>query len=298
MTFRDDVRVRRRTARAGGLVLLLALALVAGAAAPVPRAAALSDGAKECGACHNAENPGTITVDGETKPLAVDLDAYEVSLHGQLDCTGCHIGFQKGPHTAEQTEDWLQTAKLDACQNCHADQFAMYEGSFHGTLVFDEGSQDAPVCADCHTPHNIVAPDSLEFRRSIQDLCGRCHGGKSDTYLDSYHGKAFLLGKDNAATCIDCHGGHRILPESDPESLISDENRAATCAGCHPGANENFAGFLVHVDHTDPTDSFTVWIFWIAYVLLIAVVFTFGGVHTALYVYRGFKDGLYGRDQH
>jgi predicted CXXCH cytochrome family protein len=284
--------------RASGLVLTLLLALLLAVAAPTPAAAALSEGAQACGECHNAGNTGTIEVEGETRSLAVDLDAYAASMHGQLDCTACHLGFEKGPHSAEQTKDWLRTAKLEACRNCHADQFVMYEGSFHGTLVFDEDSTKAPMCADCHEPHDILDPDSLAFRQSTLDLCGRCHGGKSDTYLDSYHGKAFLLGKDDAATCTDCHGGHRILPASDPASTISDENRVKTCARCHPGANENFAGFLVHVDHTDPTDSFTVWLFWIAYVLLIAVVFTFGGIHTALYIYRGFKDGLYGRKQH
>ena len=299
MTPRHDVAPpRRASARVLGLVLLLFAALAVGAAAHAPRAAALSQNAQECGECHNAENPGTITVDGVAKPLAVDLDAYEASLHGQLDCTGCHIGFEKGPHSAEQTEGWLQTAKLKSCRNCHADQFVMYEDSFHGDLVFDEQSTDAPVCADCHAAHNIVAPKSLEFRRSTLVRCSECHGGKSETYLDSYHGKAFLLGKDDAATCPDCHGGHRILPASDPESTISDENRVATCAGCHPGANENFAGFMVHIDPKDPTDSFTVFLFWLAYVLLIAVVFTFGGVHTALYIYRGIKDGLYGRKRH
>jgi predicted CXXCH cytochrome family protein len=285
--------------RSVGLVLTLALALLLlAAAAPAPAAAALSPAAEECGQCHNAGNTGTVDVDGVTKSLAVDLDAYAASLHGQLDCTACHLGFKKGPHTAGQTEGWLQTAKLEACRNCHADQFSMYEGSFHGELAMGEDASGAPLCADCHTPHEIVAPDSVAFRTSTIDLCTRCHGEKSETYLDSYHGKAFLLGKEEAATCTDCHGGHKILPASDPESTISDENRVATCAACHPGANENFAEYMVHIDPKDPTDSFTVWLFWLAYVLLIAVVFTFGGVHTALYIYRGIKDGLYGRKHH
>jgi len=298
MSVRGETARRRATSVAGGAALGAALLLAALALFFTPPALALSENAQACAECHNAENPATITVQGEERPLAVDTAAYEVSLHGQLDCTACHIGFEPGQHTAKQTEGWLQTAKLEACRNCHADQFAMYEGSFHGTLVLDEDSKDAPVCADCHTPHDIVAPDSPEFRRGILDLCGNCHGGRSDTYLDSYHGKAFLLGKEETATCTDCHGGHKILPESDPASTISDENRLATCQTCHPEANENFAGFLVHVDPKDPTDNFWVFLFWLAYVLLIATVFTFGGVHTVMYIYRGIKDGLYGRKHH
>jgi hypothetical protein len=41
-----------------------------------------------------------------------------------------------------------------------------------------------------------------------------------------------------------------------------------------------------------------VWTFYAAYILLISVVFTFGFVHSGLYIYRGFKDGLYRRDHH
>ncbi len=289
---------RAATSVIRGVALCAALLLLAAALVAPPSAPALSPGAKECAVCHDAENPGTVTVEGEERSLAVDTAAYEVSLHGRLDCTACHIGFEPGKHTAKQTEGWLEAARLDACRNCHADVFVMYEGSFHGTLVFEEDSAKAPVCADCHTPHAIVDPQSLAFRRSILGLCGRCHGGRSDTYLDSYHGKAFLLGKQDTATCTDCHGGHKILPASDPGSMISDQNRVETCRSCHPEANGNFAGFLVHVDPRDPTDNFWVFLFWLAYVLLIATVFTFGGIHTVMYIYRGIKDGLYGRKNH
>lgn len=279
-------------------VALVAWAFFAASLTCAPPAAALSEGAQECAACHNSENTGTVVVEGERRSLAVDVAAYEVSPHGQLDCTACHHGFEAGPHTAAQTEGWLRTARVDACANCHADQSTMYEGSFHGTLALGEEDGAAPFCADCHVPHDIMPPDTLAFRRSSLDLCAGCHGGRSDSYLDSYHGKAFLLGKDDAATCIDCHGGHRILPASDPESPIADGNRVEMCAECHPEANANFAGFLVHVDPKDPTDSFWVFIFWLAYVLLIAAVFTFGGIHTVMYIYRGIKDGLYGRKRH
>jgi hypothetical protein len=88
------------------------------------------------------------------------------------------------------------------------------------------------------------------------------------TYLDSYHGKAYLLGSPETAVCSDCHGGHRILPASVPESTVSSENVVETCAGCHPGANENFADFRSHVNPQDPTSSWQIWFFWIAYVLL------------------------------
>lgn len=298
-------RPARRAASPGPTALLALLALLVAGALSVylagpgaPPAAALSAEAEKCGECHNPESTGTVEVAGETRSLAVDLEAYAASRHGQLDCTGCHVGFKPGPHDEAQTEGWQRMARLESCRSCHADVFLMYEGSFHGTLTFDAESGDTPVCADCHTPHNIVGPETLEFRRSIIDLCSRCHGGREQTYLDSYHGKAFVLGKTDTATCTDCHGGHRILQASDPESRVNQANLVATCGECHPGANGNFVRFMVHVNPRDPRDSFWVFLFWLAYVLLIAAVFTFGGVHTVLYIYRGIKDGLYGRRHH
>jgi len=254
----------------------------------------------DCFRCHGQQNvmDRTIDVAGRQKSIFVDRALYDASRHGKLACTSCHIGFKPGPHDAGQTQAWLITAKLTACDNCHADVFEMYRDSFHGNLVFGESNGKAPVCADCHVAHDITPPDSPAFRAAIDPLCARCHAEQLRTYLDSYHGKAYYLGDAQTAVCTDCHGGHRILPPSNPDSMVAEQNLVATCGQCHPGANKNFAGFMVHVDPQSPSSSFAVWTFYALYIMLIAVVFTFAFVHTALYIYRGIKDGLYRRDRH
>jgi len=279
-------------------------AAVLGFAGPAAAAATASDPLtaadnEACLRCHaSADADEMVDVDGEQESIGVDREVYGASRHGQLACTSCHIGFKPGVHTTEQTDGWVETAMIGACRDCHADIFQMYRSSLHGELVFGQSNGEAPVCADCHEAHNILPPDSAEFRAGIDDLCAECHEYELQTYLDSYHGKAFHLGEEKTAVCSDCHGGHKILPASDPESMVSEENLVATCAQCHPGANENFAGFLVHVDPQDPQSSLLVWVFYAAYIMLIAVVFTFGFVHSGLYIYRGFKDGLYKRKHH
>ncbi len=263
-----------------------------------------------CFECHGQKPvDGTITVDGEQVPAYIDVNGQKRSLyvdrahqgasrHGKLACISCHIGFNAGTHPESVTQDWLRTAKFTACGDCHGEEARMYQGSFHGALSFTDDRDKAPLCADCHEAHNILSPGTPEFRATQMAMCTRCHGGKEDTFLDSYHGKAYLLGDENAAVCTDCHGGHRILPASDPESSVSDANIVETCARCHPGANANFADFDVHVNPQDPRSSWLVWFFWMAYVMLIAVVFTFAAVHTSLYIYRGAKEGLYSRSHH
>ncbi len=254
----------------------------------------------ECFTCHGAEDAKAKTVDvkGTARSIYVDRSVFEASRHGRLACISCHLGFKPGPHDAAQTEDWVGTATVDACRDCHADVFSMYRGSFHGDLVFDQSSGEAPVCADCHDPHDIVPPESVEFRRQIDGMCAQCHEDARKTYLASYHGKAATLGDLDVPVCTDCHGGHRILAPSDPESLVYEGNLIETCGDCHPGANENFVQFLVHVNPRSPRSSFLVWTFYAAYIALITVVFSFGFVHSALYIYRGFKDGLYRRRHH
>ena len=270
----------------------------AGSAAAAPSATSGVNAATNdaCFSCHGVRGKTpSIVVGGRRVSTFVNRAVYEGSLHGDLACTSCHLGFQPGVHDASQTAGWLTEAKLTVCGYCHAGEFAMYRGSFHGTLVFGHDNGKAPMCADCHSPHDILATNTVAFRKSELELCGRCHPGAESSYLDGYHGKAFYLGRVNVATCSDCHGGHKILPASDPASTISRQHIVATCAKCHPGANRNFAGFLIHVDPRSPHSSIWVWSINVLYLILIAVVFTFGFVHSSLYIYRGIKDGLYSR---
>ncbi|HTX69513.1 MAG TPA: cytochrome c3 family protein [Thermoleophilia bacterium] len=267
-------------------------------------------GNEECFACHGVKPvDGSITVDGKEYPATIDVNGQQKSIyvdrsiqsnsrHGELACISCHIGFNAGEHPASVTEGWLKTAKFTACGNCHSEEMKMYASSFHGDLVLNKDSDKAPLCGDCHDAHNIVPPESAAFRAQEMQLCGRCHADAKKTYLNSYHGKAYLLGSTRTAVCSQCHGGHKILPASDPDSMVSRQHVVATCGQCHPGANKNFADFRAHVNPSDPRSSWQIWIFWIAYVLLITVVFTFAAVHTSLYIYRGFKDGLYSRPRH
>ena len=242
--------------------------------------------------------PATVDVNGQQKSIYVDEHHMADSPHGQLACVSCHIGFKADMHTDSVTNDWLTTAKLSACANCHSDVTQTYDSSIHGQLAAEDPSSNAPLCGDCHNAHNIVSPGTAEFHTAELAMCQRCHPNAAETYKDSYHGKAYLLGSGKTAVCSDCHTGHGILPASDPKSSVSQQNLVATCRTCHPEANKNFAGFKVHVNPQSPRSSWEIWIFWMAYVLLIAVVFSFAAVHTGLYVYRGYRDGLYSRSHH
>ena len=263
-----------------------------------------------CLECHGqVPLDGTIEVDGERVPATIDVQGHPKSIyvnpdiqgnsrHGKLACISCHIGFNAGIHPESVTQDWLHTAKYEACTDCHAQEGLMYDGSYHGALTKTNLKTNAPLCADCHDAHAIVPPGTTEFRKQQMEMCGHCHEDAKSTYLNSYHGKAYMLGNPDTAVCSQCHGSHKILPAGEPASTVSKQNVVKTCAKCHPGANQNFVDFRSHVNPHSPSSSWQIWFFWIAYVLLITVVFSFAAVHTSLYVYRGWKDGLYSRPRH
>ena len=285
------------SARRALLVALAAACLLLAAAAPAFAVTFTIPTGKtdRCLECHAEPDLGTVDVNGVEKSLTIDEDEWHGSIHARMDCTACHAGFEARDHTAEETEGWYEQAKLTACSDCHASEFKMYDQSFHGDLVMGEGSEEAPACGDCHGSHGIVDPASTEFRESIPDVCGHCHGEKEETYLDTYHGKSVLLGESSRAVRIDCHGYHKILPKSDPESTVSSQNVVATCGKCHENANTRFSSFLVHVDRSTPSSSLWVWLMEINHAVLIGVLFTLGGLHCFMYFYRGLKEGLYRR---
>jgi predicted CXXCH cytochrome family protein len=301
--------------RASGRRLLLAASVLAAAllgvvalpaAATSPTGKVVSaTGNDKCFTCHGQKGSNGyidvngkktsqyITVNGQRKSIYVDEAKHNASPHGELACISCHIGFNAGMHSPPVTQNWLQTAKLTACRDCHATTYDAYVASFHGQLALQRHDPRAPLCADCHNAHNILVPGTLAFRESVMYLCMRCHGGAEKTYLDSYHGKAFLLGNAKTAVCTGCHYGHKIEPQSNPSSTVSKQRVLATCRRCHPTATQKFASFRVHVNPDSPRSSPLIFSFWILYVVLIAIVFSFAAVHTTLYIYRGKKEGLY-----
>src|SRR5262249_23814699 len=132
-----------------------------------------------------------------------------------------------------------------------------------------KGRRDAPTCTDCHFGHGI---QSLKNRSSLEistKLCSTCHASERlntkyrlppdrvKTFFESYHGLAAQYGSTLAANCDSCHGAHKILPSSDPDSTIHKSHLVATCGKCHPGANEKFALGKIHVDTSTNADDGT-----------------------------------------
>ncbi|MBL8165609.1 MAG: cytochrome c3 family protein [Anaerolineae bacterium] len=108
--------------------------------------------------------------------------------------------------------------------------------SVHGTA-----SSEGPLaCADCHPnfryPHPATLSQTIrEFQVERYAICRDCHAEQYQRAQDSVHGEFLREGRLEAATCIDCHGGHDIQTPDEPRQRIS-----LTCGRCHGAIFETF----------------------------------------------------------
>jgi cytochrome b subunit of formate dehydrogenase len=246
-----------------------------------------------CGDCHGKlDHPATIKTEQGT--VLVD---YSSSVHGQgllkkgllpsAICTDCHSVHFILSHEDERST--IHHKNLPAtCATCHEGIYKDFAKSIHSpTVSKTEGK--LPNCEDCHSAHQIKEIQQDQFMTEVTHQCGSCHSELSESYTETIHGKAYILGYLKSAKCSDCHGAHDILKVDDPDSHVGFNRVVVTCQKCHPDANRRFTGYLTHATHHDkqkyPILYFT---FWAMTGLLIAV-FTFFGIHTLLWMPRSYK---------
>jgi len=250
--------------------------------------------AATCGKCHSS--PG-LTSEYRMKYPQVATQ-FTDSIHGRAlskmglivapSCNDCH-----GTHTIGRSVDRsspINHANVAAtCGKCHVGIEKTYNASIHGQILA-KGAKNGPVCVDCHSAHEIAAPDGINFKAASDEKCGSCHKDRLEHYRDTYHGKAMLLGRPNlapeVAACYDCHGYHDVLPQSDPASHLSKANIVATCQKCHAGANANFTKYIPHANPLDATHYPQLHYTFVAMTSLLIGTFLFFGAHTALWLFR------------
>lgn len=180
-------------------------------------------------------NPGTASAESISKQQAVPSDP-----EGNKACLECHSKPATMIRNGEQIsihvdgKDFGETAHgILSCVRCHA----------------EAGPEHAK---DPKKPLNL--PTGRELVALKSEGCIKCHAGKYEESYDlSFHGVAVANGDLRAATCVDCHGVHNVLPSRNPASTVAPANVAKTCgtAECHPGAPENFAKGTEHFIASD-----------------------------------------------
>ncbi len=219
-----------------------------------------------CGRCHSNLNL-VRRYHLQQKAVAVYRSSVHDRPHGQgpaASCIDCHgtdhdahrILAPAGPRSTVNRLNIPAT-----CGSCHPQQKSAYLGGIHGQLAM-RGEDEAPVCIDCHGEHGIIPPSDPDSPVSptkvAEETCARCHDSavlnqryglppnRLTTYLDSYHGLKSAAGDTRVANCASCHGAHRVLPATDPQSRVNPANLRHTCGTCHPGITQQLASIPIH----------------------------------------------------
>jgi len=263
-----------------------------------------------CVTCHermweSAKREGTTNEHARLGVVAEKIDGYMKSIHARpsradqsytnatcYDCHNAHYVFRPGSpgHT-----EWRQDLP-NVCGKCHADQRNEYLDSVHGRM-FMGGNLAAPVCADCHSPHELDRPRSDAIRLLVTRNCGSCHSENFTTYRGTYHGQITTLGYTYTATCFDCHGHHGIQRVSHPRSTVHPNNRLDTCRKCHANATQGFVSFQPHANTRDFERYPYMWIASKFMIALLTGVFAFFWTHSALWFYREYRDRREGKSR-
>ena len=232
----------RRPVRAA-LVLLILIAGYPSAILAVPNS--------ECMDCHEAEFKSR-KKDQPKEWVGVRPEVFAASVHGKLDCVGCHDTIKETPHASR-----LPPAQ---CASCHEKPAAQFAASIHG-LSQKLGTTEAASCTTCHGSHDMVPvkqADSPVFKLNLPKTCGTCHDdpklakdfrmgqtAAAEHYLDSIHGRALVrMGLIVAPSCNDCHGVHDIKRSIDKDSHSNHANIAKSCGACHLGIEEIYNASL------------------------------------------------------
>ena len=108
---------------------------------------------------------------------------YEDSLHAALVkdgrpdaplCMDCH-----NPHAVHSVKI-VEAISAVPCAKCHEDIFEAYSKSVHG-LARVAKVAGAPICANCHTAHEVKAASLGE---GIKDACLSCHKNAVNEHKD------------------------------------------------------------------------------------------------------------------
>lgn len=213
----------------------------------------IAQGKNSCVECHSAM-PDSLNVTQETF-------SHDVHAQKGLACVSCHGGdaTSDDPEKAMSKKagwkghiDRRQIPQL--CGSCHSDpaymrqfnpglrtdQLAQYHTSVHGKRLA-AGDTKVAVCTDCHSVHNLRAPNdpqSTVYPVNVATTCSRCHADANymkgygiptnqfAKYNTSVHHDALMVRGDlSAPTCTTCHGNHGAAPPG----VDSVPNVCSTC---------------------------------------------------------------------
>jgi len=195
----------------------------------------------DCGACHDDVVEVQLTsAHGEQGPQKFPDPNLP-------SCANCHGEVHTMMAYTDPSSPVATLAQGGTCGACHGAEdpatqgvltirpIEAYTASVHAEAVHDHDT--GPGCSDCHSAHSPLPatdPASSIYRLNVPDTCGDCHRKITRQFERSIHGLAANAGVHESPVCTDCHGEHRILAITSPDSPVSASNiPIQVCGPCH-----------------------------------------------------------------
>jgi cytochrome b subunit of formate dehydrogenase len=244
----------------------------------------------DCASCH------------EKQSKSFGASVHGIALHKGNDtvahCKDCHGTHEVFPRISPRSTIHI-TNLVRTCGQCHGQEADDVTASVHGQAIL-KGKGEAATCIDCHAEHQIVGLRNPAASFQTAEACSKCHASERinsrfgmpndrvKTFFESYHGLAATGGSTTAANCASCHGYHKILRSSDPDSMIHPTHLMETCGKCHPGASASFVGGKIHVDEDQSGETGMVVNRWVKkiYIILIVLTVVLLGLHNGVAWWR------------
>ena len=174
--------------------------------------------------------------------LFINPDFTTASVHGELNCTGCHADPGGYPHP--------EVVGIIECGQCHAIETSEYLAGPHGDPL-SASLNMTPKCWECHQLHSIrSSEDELSSTHLINEwkTCARCHtesitSTEDNIFRSGADNTGFALGIHNSVikdgldakmlTCTVCHGAHNSAAEVGNDWTLEYSNQLRFCGSCH-----------------------------------------------------------------
>lgn len=219
----------------------------------------------ECVSCHVGFNPEEMPHKENIQPIdcmTCHKDAKIRHLfHPQMfratpnsegkdvSCKSCH-----GTHYAKPYKNIGRSNSIAVCAKCHTSQNGEFSNSSHGSGI---GANEKPGCISCHREQITIGSygsDKVRLKSSQMNLCLSCHNNVTAVTSRFAMNKKFISNADSsthsllikggngeAASCVDCHGSHKIKNKDDQASNVFAGNIPNTCGSCHKDIKADYS---------------------------------------------------------
>lgn len=177
-----------------------------------------------CILCHSDSEHSLTFPSGEEISVQVDTALLADSVHNDLSCQNCHNpNDYQIPHTAVAADNVraYELERAQICERCHVTR--------HPTLHPGPESDDAIICTDCHSSHDVQKAASWH-EGSSAETCINCHEAREvavspDLVTSVIDAGLFTKQEFDRETCLACHGQPGLtmtFPSGDEVSLTID----------------------------------------------------------------------------